>query len=609
MTPPPPSDRAGKTLKSQYQDLCDDESEEGELVQDTINPVCDDLPSLNTSVGEEPMDATASEVIEGSWFPPNPQSNPKRNRGDVLNHSGSDIEDHLAQPKKKKQDRSALPVNKTLLSNGVGTTVVIAQDLQDRDSLIGANSKKFTQDPMNLSRSLKDLLDYTQVKDVRVNKRRNVVGIEFHENNADALTALLTISSVGPFAVRCYRPAADLGEVSWGVIGAIHEDVDIQDLLSSIKCDGFEVIHVSRLHKFVNGKKEMSRAVKIGFSGKRLPQSLTIDFFHYNVRPFEQPPLRCFRCQRPGHLANGCSAKPRCLVCGGPHSKDECSSASPRCANCLGAHVASSRDCRFNREALQVQSLVREGMSFAGARRQVLAGSQSSSVSRGTGRDSVSGTQALLSQDAPSVIGSAPVPSQLEHHEVPVDFHQTQGSYIIPRRYPRHPSNYAAALSPSPSVAAASAHPPVDTILKQCEDAISKSMTSLFAKLSAFLVEMFSMNVFEEGKSQRQMLLIGMVRNHFGSAISDPLLKQHRDQQLLLKQRQKEAGPAAGAPSTAPSAPEATSGKTTPVVKPSKPGSTGAAASNRPSSSSSGVGTRGKGKTGSANVRTSTRKK
>ena len=573
----------GESLKNRYADLCDDD--------DAIDCAPADVPGSQAvsecdagAAGDEPMES--ADIIDGSWFPANTKSKRQRHRSESPVLSGCDSDTASTLNRKKRKDVPSYPSNKTLASNGLCSTVLIAQLPEDNDSLLGASSRKFTQDPLNLSRGLKDILDYSAVKDVRVNTRRNIVGVEFHAADSALINVLLSTTAVGRFAVKCYRPAADVGEVSWGVIGPIHEDVVLEEMLSSIKCESHTAVEVSRLPRFIDGKKELSRAVKVGFQGKTLPPTLKVGFMSYGVRPYEKPPLRCYRCQRPGHLARGCTAAVRCLVCGGPHLKDSCNAIVPTCANCSGPHVASSRTCPRNREALAIRSLMRKGSTFEAARRQVIASGNLGTAAPASLLGPLPQSQPLLSQRTVLSTPSASNPASLHQFQVEADFHQTQGSYIIPRRFPNPPVSYASVVAPlggatpapaascalssvAPSASAVSSTPLLasssilptgassatgsavypashsalyptampthnptpdgDRILDRCQQLISTTMTSLFSKFSALLFEVFSLNLLEEGKRERQVLLINMIRNHFGADVSNPLLKQYKD--------------------------------------------------------------------------------
>lgn len=49
-----------------------------------------------------------------------------------------------------------------------------------------------------------------------------------------------------------------------------------------------------------------------------------ITYMSYAVREYTPPPLRCFKWQRFGHVANQCRGKFRCAKCGGEHEYGKC---------------------------------------------------------------------------------------------------------------------------------------------------------------------------------------------------------------------------------------------------------------------------------------------
>ena len=97
--------------------------------------------------------------------------------------------------------------------------------------------------------------------------------------------------------------------------------------------DGNEVVSIKRLDQFKNGKQP-SRAIKIDFQEKKIPSNIRVGLLSFSVTPYVAPPLRCFRCQRLGHVASGCTAIERCLVCAGDHSVGLCNSRILKCPNC-----------------------------------------------------------------------------------------------------------------------------------------------------------------------------------------------------------------------------------------------------------------------------------
>ena len=107
---------------------------------------------------------------------------------------------------------------------------------------------------------------------------------------------------------------------------------------------------------------EPSRSVKINLSMKSVPTEMRINFLgKFFVRPFVTKPVRCYRCQRFGHLAAACLAKKeRCSMCSGHHRTQQClgkiqnsESVDLKCANCGEKHSANSNHCSVLREKMQ----------------------------------------------------------------------------------------------------------------------------------------------------------------------------------------------------------------------------------------------------------------
>ncbi|KAL0153030.1 hypothetical protein M9458_051629, partial [Cirrhinus mrigala] len=57
----------------------------------------------------------------------------------------------------------------------------------------------------------------------------------------------------------------------------------------------------------------------INFDQEKLPEKVYIGFMCYDVRLYIPPPIRCFKCQRYGHVAAVCKGKQRCGKCSGEH--------------------------------------------------------------------------------------------------------------------------------------------------------------------------------------------------------------------------------------------------------------------------------------------------
>ncbi len=91
------------------------------------------------------------------------------------------------------------------------------------------------------------------------------------------------------------------------------------------------------------------------------------------VRLYVPPPLRCYKCQKFGHVAAVCRGKQRCTRCGGKHEYGKCGQeVDPKCCNCGGDHSAGYGGCKVRKHAAQVQNVrIQEGLTYSEALKKV----------------------------------------------------------------------------------------------------------------------------------------------------------------------------------------------------------------------------------------------
>ncbi len=100
------------------------------------------------------------------------------------------------------------------------------------------------------------------------------------------------------------------GGKSWlcGVITGVPLEVTMIELMRNIK--GGNVIEAKRLQRNREGNKEESLSVMLRFeSSGMLPSKEMIGYVSFQVREYVRAPLRCYNCQRYGHIASVCRAK------------------------------------------------------------------------------------------------------------------------------------------------------------------------------------------------------------------------------------------------------------------------------------------------------------
>jgi hypothetical protein len=83
------------------------------------------------------------------------------------------------------------------------------------------------------------------VKDVRINKRHNIVAVEFNPNEDEAMKTLLSTMNFGQWQSQCYRPSY-LENTCSGVIGPVGHEIDLDDFLN-MQGQACMIVRISRL--------------------------------------------------------------------------------------------------------------------------------------------------------------------------------------------------------------------------------------------------------------------------------------------------------------------------------------------------------------------------
>ena len=260
--------------------------------------------------------------------------------------------------------------------------------------IITPDSGNLLNNPIKLAKALDNSPFKKAIKDVRTNKRKNLIVLELsdtHTNNK-TINDLLKINSLGECKVTCSQPIT--GDTKLGVIYPVSLDVQPEELLNLIKIrdatdnESTKLIKIERLKKRQgNNTWEDSLSLKLTFSGNALPNAVSIYHSYYRIKPFVGPPLQCYNCQRMGHTAPSCKANTRCLLCGENHNKNECTKREEnfKCANCSGNHKANSINCTRYKIAKDIESVrAYNNKTYQEAKLQVLTNTKTNHTNEQT---------------------------------------------------------------------------------------------------------------------------------------------------------------------------------------------------------------------------------
>ncbi|XP_060763851.1 uncharacterized protein LOC132872786 isoform X2 [Neoarius graeffei] len=182
----------------------------------------------------------------------------------------------------------------------------------------------------------------------------------------DQRREILKKTSLNGYKITSHVPGAIAKKR--GVITGIPVSVSIEDIKNNLK--GGEIVDAKRLTK--GKEKTESLSILLHFKDE-MPDKIQMGFMCYPVREYIPPPLRCFKCQRFGHVAAQCKGKLRCAKCGEGHEYGKCGeNAQLKCCNCGGQHSAAYGGCERQKEAKEVQKYkVTYHVSYADALKEI----------------------------------------------------------------------------------------------------------------------------------------------------------------------------------------------------------------------------------------------
>lgn len=389
------------------------------------------------------------------------------------------------------------PTNSTLNSQGLHTVVIV--------KLTDVNSLNLINNPVLLSKEIQNSTFGTiQVKDIRVNKRKNLIIVELDQPDHEIIQSLLKVTKLGRWTVECYLPNADLYKS--GVIAPVSTEADIEEIrgLMNVKGGEMGISKIERLKKKTENGWVDSESLKITFTATNIPEAVTIGHSYYKVRPYVEQPKQCYKCQRLGHTASGCRAKIRCLLCGGDHPKEQCQATEFRCANCKGQHKANSRQCNIFETAYQIEQVkATRNETYNQAREGVL--SQRAQQNMEHNRNS-NITSHVVHADVHNELDSSPIIGR---------------SNFTYRKYSDTVRNLSNRMPPTKIYKSSSTQTETNTDKSNTlpNEAFSKTF---FTQLKLCLIELFQSNILKESTQAQNILIESAIKNSFEKGTDSP---------------------------------------------------------------------------------------
>lgn len=170
-----------------------------------------------------------------------------------------------------------------------------------------------------------------EIKDIRVNKARNIVAID--TSNAQTKHALLATTTLCGITVVPQLATKETHKITGVVRG-----IDIPGTAAEL------VPHIRTSQQILEANRS-GNSLFLTFAGSTLPEHIYLANVRSPIQPTTPRPLQCYRCGRFNHIRVTCRHDTRCERCAGNHDEADCPEDQPKCANCHQDHKFSSPRC------------------------------------------------------------------------------------------------------------------------------------------------------------------------------------------------------------------------------------------------------------------------
>ena len=165
--------------------------------------------------------------------------------------------------------------------------------------------------------------------------------------------------------------------ITRGITHGIPLEMNLLEIKQELEeANSMKIEKINRLKKFDKAQQEKidTESIIIEYSQNiEFPLHMYFGYKRITVKQFIPHPVRCFKCQKYGHISKNCRGTTICPICSNNHTFDNCDNKqNVKCCNCGLKHSAGYKGCEEFIKAKQIKEYSHSNkLSYAEATKQL----------------------------------------------------------------------------------------------------------------------------------------------------------------------------------------------------------------------------------------------
>ena len=291
---------------------------------------------------------------------------------DYVDHSLMDTDSTPSTSKRSRSDsENSDHYERKSLSKKHNVSGTRIESNQNENVIVFVNSENVNlgkTNPIFIAKTINDLVGSVQ----KVVSTQNGIKIFCNKSQANLLSKE---NKFGKYHCKFTMKNVPKPKVK-GITHGIPLEIDLMEIKQELEnANSIKIEEIYRLQKFDKIKQEKldTESIIIEYSQDiEFPLRMFFGYRRITVKQFIPFPVRCFKCQKYGHVSKSCRGTPKCPICSENHSYEECDKQHVKCSNCGLNHSAGYKGCEEFLKAKKIKEFSHNNkISYAEAIKQI----------------------------------------------------------------------------------------------------------------------------------------------------------------------------------------------------------------------------------------------